>query len=194
MKKIFLKKISFILCFTIIISAINPITNIFADSSEIITQKYYVSTEREEFVEKYLINSSTGIFKFDIDRAKKDGVSESILNDAKEFNDSIDELQQEMKTRAGKTYVKKITHKKWEIGLSSGVCKAIITGMKFGVGWIISKLTALIPGIGPVVSVVSDYLLKQGSKILKNYTKKGIKITIMKHIYGSGWSITHRSQ
>lgn len=115
MKKHISKKIAFIVCFTIIISAISPITNVFADSLKTVNQEYYVSIEREKFVDKYLMESNIGIPKFDIEKARKDGISETILNDAKEFNNSIDELQQEMKTRAGKTYVKKISHKKWEV-------------------------------------------------------------------------------
>lgn len=195
MKKYTLKKIAFILCFTITISAINPITKAFANSTTIdINQAYKVSHERETFVEKYSIESSTGLPKFDIDRATKDGVSKDILKDAEEFNSSIEELEQEIKTRAGKTYFKKVAHKKWEIGLSSAVCKVIINGLKFGGEWLISRLTALIPGIGWLVSYLVEDLLGKGADFLKKYTKTGVKIIIMQHIYGSGWSFTYRQQ
>lgn len=193
-----MKQIAITLLFTLIFTTAGPSFKIFANT---VTDKEQeismndVSPEREAFLQRYMnYNTEDRIPVFDVERAKADKADSKLIEDAIEYNSSVEEVRDEASTYAGRTYFRKVTNSKYEVGLSSSHCKLIINGMKWGGKWVIKTLLSLIPGIGWLAEKVGGWLINAGTKVLKKYTSTGILITVQKNIFTSGWDISHRRQ
>lgn len=141
-------------------------------------------------------NDNKGIHLYDIEKAKKNNIDSRLIEEAELYNKDLEEISKELKEegneRKGRTYFKVRGSAYYEIGLSSIICKKIITISKNGAKSLAAFLIGLFPPIAPFVAPIADLFINQIAKNLKKYTKSGVVIKIRK--MSGNWHIWYYQQ
>lgn len=141
-------------------------------------------------------DDNRGIYLYDVEKAKKNNIDSRLIEEAELYNKDLDEIAEELKEegneRKGRTYFKVIGSAYYEIGLSSTICKKIITISKNGAKALAAFLIGLFPPIAPFVTPIANLFITQIAKNLKKYTSSGVVIKIRK--MSGKWNVWYYQQ